>query len=311
MRLPWVAVGPQSGSYGGQASPRAARCGWPLSRVRCTDRSVVADAMIEVENTRMPSPSCRRSGDTHRANLSTDRRHRGGLFVDPAQAARLRDTDASRGSLVRSHTRVAAKAPVVWGLHDTVLDRKNTKHARLWVVRDRAALPHGRLSGMFPAPIRGSRCTRAWATRQEHWHRSPNGFDTNVLKPSVEHRRTVRAELGLAPNAIFARQAARLFCQVDHRSVLQAEGAMARHRPVSHVVMIGKCRDSDDDAVVRCIANSGVAKCFHLSPSLFCSDYAPIRSGSSLHSTWRCSRPRSASHLHSCSARHSPAPRRW
>lgn len=160
--------------------------------------------------------------------------------------------------------RVASKAPVVWGLHNSTLDPSRTKRSTRWVVRACAAL-----SDLVPAKIVScSDVGLSLHARQGYaTHKLvsiPNGFDTNVLAPSAEHRHSVRAELGLGSNVVLVGQVARFDPQKDHQNFVQAAGRLAREAADAHFVLVGAGCEPENGMLAKWIADTGAAERFHL-----------------------------------------------
>jgi glycosyltransferase involved in cell wall biosynthesis len=75
--------------------------------------------------------------------------------------------------------------------------------------------------------------------RPRRWIELPNGCDTTAFRPDPDERRAVRAELGVADDAILAVSVARVHPQKDHATLLAAARIAHRADPRIHLVMIG------------------------------------------------------------------------
>lgn len=160
--------------------------------------------------------------------------------------------------------RFAGQAPVVWGLHNTNLDRKYTKRSTRWVVRACAALSHGVPKKIVSCSDSGLELHARLGYAAGKLVSIPNGFDTEALQPSPTDRREVRAELGLPADAVLVGQVARFDPQKDHQTVVRAAGRLARVRADVHVVLVGKGCDPSNAQLAAWIADSGAAARFHL-----------------------------------------------
>jgi glycosyltransferase involved in cell wall biosynthesis len=149
--------------------------------------------------------------------------------------------------------------PLVWGLHNTDLDPRRTKRSTRWVVRACAALSHGLPTKIVSCSDAGIGIHVDQGYAKERFVSIPNGFDTTALRPDAAHGRAVRAELGLAEDAVLVGQVARFDPQKDHRNFVQAAGLVAEQRPDVHFVLVGKGCERDNAALADWIAATGAA----------------------------------------------------
>ena len=160
--------------------------------------------------------------------------------------------------------RLAGKMPLVWGLHNTDLDPRRTKRSTRAVVRACAALSHGLPTKIVSCSDAGIGIHADQGYAKNRLVSIPNGFDTTVLRPDAAHGPAVRAELGLAEDAVLVGQVARFDPQKDHRNFVHAAGLVAEQRPDVHFVLVGKGCERDNAALADWIAATGAAERFHL-----------------------------------------------
>lgn len=134
----------------------------------------------------------------------------------------------------------AGRVPVVWGLHHTSQQGADRKWTTRLVVGAGAHLAR-RL------PARVIACAQAAA--DHHLAAGydpatmvvvPNGVDLQRYQPDPAARATVRAELGLAPEALLVGVVARFHPFKDHRTLLAAAGLVARTRPDVAFALAGR-----------------------------------------------------------------------
>jgi glycosyltransferase involved in cell wall biosynthesis len=68
----------------------------------------------------------------------------------------------------------------------------------------------------------------------------PNGFDLSQFKPDAEARASLRAELGLAPDALVVGQVGRFHAQKDHHNFFQAAHRVLARLPEVQFVLCGR-----------------------------------------------------------------------
>jgi len=75
--------------------------------------------------------------------------------------------------------------------------------------------------------------------RPRRWVLLPNGCDTDRFRPDIEDRAAVRAELGIAPEAVVAITVARLHPQKDHVTLIEALSSAQREVDALELVLVG------------------------------------------------------------------------
>lgn len=196
-------------------------------------------------------------------------------FPDPRALARLAGwLRAARPALVQTwmyHADLVgglaarwAGPPVVWGLHNNVLQPRSTKRTTLWTVKACA-----RLSPWLPVKIIS--CSQAAAEaharlgyRREKMVIIPNGFDLQAFKPDAAARAGVRAELGLPEDAPLIGLAARYDPIKDHRSFVEAAARLAQCFPDVHFLLCGEGVTWQNPELAGWIRQQGLQDSFHL-----------------------------------------------
>jgi glycosyltransferase involved in cell wall biosynthesis len=91
----------------------------------------------------------------------------------------------------------------------------------------------------------------------------PNGFDTS-FKPSIEARRTIRAELGLPEDSFLIGLIARYHPMKDHANFLQAAALLLKDYPNVQFVLAGNGVDEKNPTLCQLIHELGIAEGIHL-----------------------------------------------
>lgn len=81
----------------------------------------------------------------------------------------------------------------------------------------------------------------------------PNGFDLERLAPDAEAGAAVRAELGLAPDALVVGHVARFHPMKDHASFLRAAVRVAQASPAARFLLVGRQVSPDNQALAGII----------------------------------------------------------
>ena len=135
--------------------------------------------------------------------------------------------------------RLSGRAPVVWGVHVTVVDRAGFGARAAGVQRAEKTLSHA-------VPARIVACSQSaldFMKRRRYagdkLELIPNGFDVERFRPSPDSRREARTELGLAEDSLVVGHVARFHPIKDHRTMLAAAAEVAERVPDVHFVLCG------------------------------------------------------------------------
>lgn len=91
-----------------------------------------------------------------------------------------------------------------------------------------------------------------------------NGFDTTAFVPSVEARAAVRAELGLAPDALLVGLIGRFHPAKDHANFLRAAAAVSETHREAHFALSGRGVHGGNEALCETIARLKLGRSVHL-----------------------------------------------
>jgi len=160
--------------------------------------------------------------------------------------------------------RLAARAPVIWGVHHANHIPRLTKGTTLMTVSACA-----RLSRWLPTRIvccsesvREAYARRGFAA--ERLTVIPNGLDTDVFRPDPAARRDVRQDLGLAPDATLIGLVARYNPFKDHANFLRAAAALKGRLPDVHFLLCGNRVDPGNETLASMVAALGLQGHCHL-----------------------------------------------
>ena len=160
--------------------------------------------------------------------------------------------------------RLAARAPVIWGVHHTNHIPQLTKRTTLMTVSACA-----RLSRWLPTRIVccSESAREAYAQQgfaAERLTVIPNGFDTDAFRPDPAARLDVRRELGLAPDATLIGLVARYDPFKDHANFLRAAAALKGRLPDVHFLLCGDGVDPGNETLASMVAALGLQGHCHL-----------------------------------------------
>lgn len=154
--------------------------------------------------------------------------------------------------------RPVSRAPIVWGLRQSNLDPARSKRRTMLVARAGAWLSRG-----IPERI----VCVSGAVRDVHIAMGydggrmvviPNGFDLARFRPDAEARKSVRAELSIAPESLLAGLVARFDPQKDHGTFFAAARIVADARPEAVFLLCGEGIEAGNGDLNRMVRDAGL-----------------------------------------------------
>jgi glycosyltransferase involved in cell wall biosynthesis len=159
--------------------------------------------------------------------------------------------------------RVARIRVVVWNIRNSELELSQYRRLSGWVVRICSWL-----SGWPQAVICNSHAGRDFHARFGYrpscWMVIPNGINTEVFKPDLEAYRSLRRELGLAPDTVLIGQVARYHPMKNQTGFLAAAGELLRTGGDAHFVMVGQDIGEENADLVEAVRQQGLTGRVHM-----------------------------------------------
>jgi glycosyltransferase involved in cell wall biosynthesis len=134
----------------------------------------------------------------------------------------------------------AGRIPVIWGIHHSKIDSRDTKRFTVWTVRACAWFSK-------QLPVRIICCANSSESAHIQLGFDPqkmeviyNGIDSELFRPEPEARLTLRSRLGVPPDALLIGMAGRLHRHKDHKNFFAAARLLHRQFPEVHFVLCGE-----------------------------------------------------------------------
>lgn len=161
--------------------------------------------------------------------------------------------------LLAAAAHLLGRLPVIWSIHMTSLEARETKLKTRLAARACAALAR-----WVPRAIVCSSVSAAQAHERLGYPRDsmavvPNGADTEVFAPNAEARARVRAELGVTDDTPLIGMAARFAPQKDHRTFLRAAARLVRERPEVRFLLCGDGMSDRNRTLARWLVEEDLA----------------------------------------------------
>ncbi|MDB5904080.1 MAG: hypothetical protein JWM26_2958 [Betaproteobacteria bacterium] len=153
---------------------------------------------------------------------------------------------------------------VLWAIRGTLVDAQYTSRSTalsIWL--------GGRLS-FLPQLIINNSSTSSLQHEARYGYAAskrvvlPNGFDTDVFRPSAEARSSVRSALGLGPDAVLAGLIGRYHPMKQHAKFIEAAALVSRRFPDVHYVLAGDRIDGSNAELVQAVEQHGLRARVHL-----------------------------------------------
>ena len=154
--------------------------------------------------------------------------------------------------------------PLVWGIHNSVLDAHTSKRTTRWTVKLLSRLSHS-------LPHKILSCSQV--ARDLHiglgYHASrmviiPNGFDLTGFRPDAAARLKIRQELEIASEAFLVGHVGRFDPQKDYPNLIRAAAALIGKKPEVHFVLCGDGVHWQNKELAAWIVEQGLQPVFHL-----------------------------------------------
>src|SRR5215471_1191507 len=145
------------------------------------------------------------------------------------------------------------RIPVLWNIRMSLYDPASEPKVTEMLIRFGARL------SWYPAKIiyntrLGARQHEELGYRAEKTVIIPNGFDCQILRPSDDARRSLRADLGIQCEAVLVGLIALYHPMKDHANFIRAAGLVARWHPGARFLLAGKGVVPTEPQLVQAIA---------------------------------------------------------
>lgn len=160
--------------------------------------------------------------------------------------------------------RLAGCNRVIWGIHHSNLSKTENKRSTLWVVKACALLSRHLPAQILSCSVRAKDIHAAVGYAAHKLHVIPNGFELNRFVPDAAAQASVRAELGLAPDAPLVGLIARFDSQKNHFGFVEAAALVHAQQVDVHFVLAGTGVDANNTELATAIVAKGLQAHMHL-----------------------------------------------
>jgi glycosyltransferase involved in cell wall biosynthesis len=157
----------------------------------------------------------------------------------------------------------AGGIPVIWGIHHSKIDSRDTKRFTVWTVRACAWFSR-------QLPVRIICCANSSELAHVRLGFDPqkmeviyNGIDSEFFRPNPEARLALRSRLKIPRDALVIGMAGRLHRHKDHKTFFAAARLLHREFPDAHFVLCGEGLVPENPKLNAEVAD-GLQGCCHL-----------------------------------------------
>jgi glycosyltransferase involved in cell wall biosynthesis len=159
--------------------------------------------------------------------------------------------------------RIAGLPTVLWNVRCSAGNERELRRGAGPLVRLLARLSH-LPAAVISNSIAGRSLHDAIGYRPKRWVVIPNGIDTTLFRPSPEHHKSLRIELGIPSHSLLVGLVARLDPLKNHAMFLRAAQQVAAHFPEVHFVCAGQGIDSSNSSITELAQELGLEGRLHL-----------------------------------------------
>lgn len=145
---------------------------------------------------------------------------------------------------------VTPNAPVVWNIRHTPYDLKNYGKLTYLVIRYGAWLSRQPVRTIYNSHLSLEK-HRGLGYYSQRSIVIPNGFDTDVFKPSIAAYKNLRSSINAPRDAFVVGMVNRYHPMKDHASFLQAASRLHQKYPNVNFVLVGRGMDRSNTELVR------------------------------------------------------------
>lgn len=154
--------------------------------------------------------------------------------------------------------RLAGKRRIVWGLHNTTLDRHGTKWTTRQILRLNASLSRHIPARIASCSEKGVRVHADAGYAADKLVVVHNGYDIDAFCPDPEARSRIRSAFGIAEDEILLGCVARFDRQKDHANLLAAFRRVLKSTPSARLLLVGTGMTPDNAALAELVTENNV-----------------------------------------------------
>ena len=147
---------------------------------------------------------------------------------------------------------VGLGVPLAWGIRHSLYSLEREKPRTRWVIRASAALSRWPARIVYNSAV-SRRQHAEFGFRDSRGCVIPNGFATSAFAPDAAARSRIRAELGIAQDALAIGLVARVHPMKDHAHFLRAAARYRVDNPNVVLVLVGDGTDKGNTQLVELI----------------------------------------------------------
>jgi len=160
-------------------------------------------------------------------------------------------------------SKISYRSPLLWNLRCSNLAPEDHSRSLFWIIKILSKLSAQPETVVVNSEF-GRKAHEDIGYRPRAWEVIPNGFDTEVFKPSEDARKYLNGILKLGNDKKIIGLVARYHPMKDHATFLLAAGKLRKSRDDVHFVLVGSGVNSNNREIARLIQQEGIIDCVSL-----------------------------------------------
>ena len=150
--------------------------------------------------------------------------------------------------------------PVVWGIHNTLLEPGRSPKTTIWVAKLCAPLSRWIPERIAACAHRAVKVHAALGYDSKRMHVIPNGHDLSRFIPDAAARRRLRTEWEIPDNVALIGMVARFDPYKDHHNLIHALSLLLLQRSDFLVVLVGKGLDANNKLLMNMLGTENITE---------------------------------------------------
>jgi glycosyltransferase involved in cell wall biosynthesis len=147
--------------------------------------------------------------------------------------------------------KIATNSPIVWGIHHSNLDAKESKFLTILIARISAFISRFIPDAIISCSHRGAAIHQELGYQKDKFTVIPNGYDLSAFYPDPSARQRLRDEWGVGDSEFLIGLVGRWNAQKDHHNLIQAISLLKKKNILIRCVLVGPNITKETDVLVQ------------------------------------------------------------
>jgi glycosyltransferase involved in cell wall biosynthesis len=154
--------------------------------------------------------------------------------------------------------KIATNSPIVWGIHHSNLDAKESKFLTILIARISAFISRFIPDAIISCSHRGAAIHQELGYQKDKFTVIPNGYDLSAFYPNPSAGQRLREQWDVADSDVLIGLVGRWNAQKDHHNLIQAISLLKKKDIHVQCVLVGPNISRENDALFQMIQGYGL-----------------------------------------------------